>query len=216
MSTINGLTTEQTTQVSTDMFVMQTVGGVTKKIKSTNMKLVGYDDVPFIIDTIPNTGVSAPTISNFRGGITKTTFSGSGTQLHEIFGTLHIPHSYVPSTPISLHIHWSHVVSSPSGSVVWQLEYTIAKGFSSETFAATTTIALTQAAGAQYLHHIIESSDITSTSIEADSIILLRIFRDPAHASDTFTGDAYFLQADAHIKVDNRATNEKVRPFTKV
>ena len=216
MSTINGLTTEQTTQVTSDMFVMQTVGGVTKKIKSTNMKLVGYEDVPFIIDTIPNTGVSAPNISNFRNGISKVAFAGTGTQAHEIFGTLHIPHNYVPSTPISIHVHWSHNIGAPSGSIVWQLEYTIAKGYSAETFGATTTIALTQAVGAQYLHHIIESSDITSSSIETDSIILLRIFRDPAHASDSFAYEGFFLQADAHIKVDNRATNEKVRPFTKV
>ena len=48
MSTINNLPTEQTTMLTDDSFVIQTAAGVTKKIKATNTKLIGYEDVLFV------------------------------------------------------------------------------------------------------------------------------------------------------------------------
>lgn len=215
MTTINNLTTEQTTQVSTDMFVMQTVGGVTKKIKATNMKLVGYEDVLFVPTEAPS-GSTAPGLSTFRGNIKLATFTGSGSTVQEIFGAIHLPHSYVSGTDITIHVHWSHIIASPTGNVNWKLDYSIARGFGYEAFPAPTTLNLTQAAGTQYYHNIIESTAITGTNLEPDTLIICRIYRDPADVLDTFANDAYFLRADAHIQVDYRATVEKTRPFTKV
>jgi hypothetical protein len=215
MTTINNLTTEQTTMLTDDSFVIQTAAGVTKKIKATNTKLIGYEDILFVPTEAPN-GSTGPSLTTFRGNIKLGAFTGTGSTVQELFGALHIPHNYVAGTDIYLHIHWSHIIASPTGNVNWKMDYSIARGFGFEAFPAPTTIDLTQAAGAQYNHHIIESTAITGTNIEVDTLVLLRIYRDPADVLDTFANDAYFLRADAHIQVDNRATKEKTRPFTKV
>ena len=216
MTTINNIATEQTTMLTDDSFIMQTAAGVTKKIKATNLKLTGYEDVLFVHDAASAGGSSAPTLTTFRGNLKVGTFNGAGTTVNEIFGSIHIPHNYIAGTDIYFHIHWSHIIASPTGSVKWNLDYSFARGFSYEAFPTPTTISLTQAAGTQYFHHIIESSAITGTNIEADTLILCRIWRDPADVADTFANNAFFLRADAHIQVDNRSTKEKVRPFTKV
>jgi hypothetical protein len=215
-STINGLASEQTTQLTDDSFLMQTAAGITKKIKATNMKLVGYDDYIFVHDPATVTGSPAPALKTFRGGLKAAAFAGTGSTDEVMFGNVHILHNYVAGTVVSFHIHWSHINASPTGNVVWQIEYSIAKGYGVEAFPATTTITLVQAAGTQYFHHIIEGSNITNSSIEPDSLVLMRIFRNASHASDTFADDAFFLRCDMHVSVDNRPTNEKARPFTKV
>jgi len=115
MTQIKDLATEQTTQLTDDWFVMQTAAGVTKKVKATNMKLAGYEDVLFIPTEVPN-GSSAPTLTTFRGSLKSTAFTGTGTTIQEIFGAIHLPHNYVPGTDIYLHIHWSHIIASPPGS----------------------------------------------------------------------------------------------------
>jgi hypothetical protein len=216
MTTINNLVTEQTTQLTDDMFVMQTAAGITKKIKATNMKLVGYDDYLFEHYPALVSGSVAPDLKTFRGGLECAAFEGTGTTVKNIHGNVHMQHDYVAGTAISFHIHWSHIIAAPTGNVVWQIEYSIAKGYGVEAFPAPTTITLVQAAGTQYFHHIIEGSDITSASLEPDSLMAIRIFRDPAHASDTFANDAFFMRCDIHVQVDNQGTNEKARPFTKV
>jgi hypothetical protein len=215
MTTINNLTTEQTTQLTDDSFVMQTAAGVTKKIKATNMKLIGYEDVLFVPTEAPG-GSTAPGLTTFRGNIKLATFGGTGTTVQEIFGAFHLPHTYVPGTDIYFHVHWSHIIAAPSGNVNWKMDYTFARGFGYEAFPAPTTIDLTQAAGTQYYHHLIESSAITGTNLETDTIILARFYRDPADALDTFTENAYFLRADAHVQVDSRVTTGRTRPFSKV
>ena len=216
MSTINNLGIEQTTMLTDDSFVLQTAAGVTKKIKATNMKLAGYDDVLFVHDAASAGGSSAPALTTFRNNIKVGAFNGSGTTVNEIFGSIHLPHTYIAGTDIYFHVHWSHIIASPTGSVRWNLDYSFARGFGYEAFPAANTITLTQAAGTQYNHHIIESSAIAGTNLEPDTLILCRIWRDPADVNDTFTNDAFFIRADAHIQVDNRSTKEKARPFTKV
>ena len=77
---------------------------------------------------------------------------------------------------------------------------------------------MTQAAGAQYTHQIAEVSDddaIPATNLEPDSVIKLRIFRDPADADDTFENDAFLLFVDIHYQSDGAFTVGKVSPFTK-
>ncbi len=160
-------------------------------------------------------GSSPPDLEVFRDGLEQRAFVGTGVLVEEAFFEIHVLHDYKIGTSIFPHIHWSHKIGSPSGDVVWQLEYSVAKGHSGGVFPATTTVELTQTAAAQYTHQIIEGAAIPSTNLEADTVILCRIFRDPAHASDTFENDAFLLQIDFHYESDLILTNEKTRPFTK-
>lgn len=177
----------------------------------------GWDDYLYPGLTLPHAAATSPAIKTFRGNLQALAFAGTG-GVDETFASMHILHGFRDGTVIFPHIHWSHIIAIPSGDVVWQLEYSVSKGHSGGTFPATTTVALQQTADAQYTHHLIETSTVNAipaTNLEPDSVILFRVFRDPAHASDTFENDAFLLYFDIHVQSDGILTREKVRPFTK-
>lgn len=175
----------------------------------------GWDDYHIIWDALTSGGSAKPTLKVFRGSLERVAFAGSGA-VEELFGVIHINHEYIQGTDIHLHVHWSHIIASPSGDVVWNIDYSIAKGHDQAVFPAPTTLQFTQTAGAQYTHQIIEDAvGISGTNIEPDTILLIRLYRDSTDVGDTFVNDAYLLTVDAHIQVDDRATREKVNPFTK-
>ncbi len=191
----------------------------TKRVSSDKVKTnsTGWNDFLFSGIFIGK-GAAPPDLETFRGGLKQNAFVGTGVLVEEGFFEIHILHDYKVGTKIYPHVHWSHKIGSPSGNVVWQIEYSVSKGHSGGVFPAPTTIELVQAAGVQYEHQIIETVEgdaIASTNLEADSVILGRIFRDPAHASDTFENDAFLLQIDFHYESDLIMTDEKERPFTK-
>lgn len=190
----------------------------TKKAASNLVKTnsSGWNDLLFSGVALGR-GSTPPDLEVFRDGLEQYAFNGVAT-MEEAFLEIHILHDYKIGTKIYPHVHWSHKVASPTGDVVWQLEYSVAKGHSGGVFPASTTIELIETAGAQYTHQLIEASlaqAIPATNLEADTVILCRIFRDPTHASDTFADDAFLLQIDFHYESDLIMTNEKTSPFTK-
>ncbi len=176
----------------------------------------GWDDYIVSGLLIKTRGANDPTLKEFRDGIYLYAFSGT-TGVNEAYIAIHILHDWKVGTDIYPHIHWAHKIGAPSGDIVWQMDYSIAKGFSQEVFPAITTLTMQQAAGTQYYHQIVESNtSIPAASIEADSVVLVRIYRDSAHGSDDFEDDAFLVQVDLHYESDGRRTNEKTSPFTKV
>lgn len=187
-------------------------------VYSGNIPLVGWNDYLSPGLNLPRNAANAPTIKTFRGNLQALAFAGN-TGTEETWCSVHILHDYKEGTKLYPHVHWSHNNASPSGDVKWQIEYSVAKGHSGGTFPTATTISLTETAGAQYTHHVIEASEgdaIASTEIEPDSVILFRLFRDADDVADTFADDAFLLYLDIHFENDRILTPEKVRPFTKL
>ncbi len=178
----------------------------------------GWNDFLMPGLTLPRTAANAPAITTFQDNISALAFQNAGNQPRETWSTIHVLHDYRAGTKIFPHIHWSHNNGAPSGDVKWQIEYSVSKGHSGGVFPAATTISLIQTAGAQYTHHLIETSTadaITSAELEPDSVIMFRIFRDSGDGEDTFADDAFLLYFDIHFQSNLTLTNEKVRPFTK-
>jgi hypothetical protein len=153
----------------------------------------------------------------FRDGLYLPAFTGVGIQANYVYCAIHIQHDYMPGTPLYPHVHWSHINAAPSGDVKWNFEYSVSKGHSVGTFGASTTVSKVQTAAAQYTHHIAEVADgdvIPATNVEADSVVLIRLFRDPSDGADTFADDAYLVAIDLHYKSQMCLTNEKASPFT--
>ena len=176
----------------------------------------GWNDYLFPGLTLPRTAANAPTVKTYRGNINALAFAGTGA-LEETWAVVHILHDYDFGTKLFPHIHWSHIIGAPSGSIVWQIEYSVAKS-GGGIFPAATTEELIVTPATQYEHQVIETSDanaIPITNLEPDSVIMFRIFRDPAHGSDNFENDAFLLYFDMHFKSDETLTSEKVTPFTK-
>lgn len=176
----------------------------------------GWDDYVASGLNVKLRGANDPALTDFRSGMYLYAFSGTA-GVNEVYTAVHILHDWKPGTDIYPHVHWAHKIASPTGDVVWQIDYSIAKGFSQEAFPAPTTITATQTAGTQYHHQIVESSTvIPAASIETDAVVLMRVYRDSAHGSDTFENNAFLMQVDLHYESDGRRTNEKASPFTKI
>ena len=176
----------------------------------------GWGDIT--ADIISKGGANAPTFAAVTGlgNLYAYKFPGSASTLTEVFICWHIPHDYADGTDVYFHTHWINATATPStNNVVWQFEYSIAKGHGQQAFPSPTTISVTQACSAtRYMHHIAETAAVTSANLEVDSLIYCRIFRDAAHASDTNTdSDVYLLTADVHYQKNKFATKNRAPAF---
>ncbi|MCK5612981.1 hypothetical protein KAR91_64500 [Candidatus Pacearchaeota archaeon] len=168
-------------------------------------RMAGFNDYLSAGLGLPKGGANQPILKEFRNGLYLTAFTGAGGTIEESWTSFHILHDYKDGTKVYPHVHWAHNIASPSGDVVWKMDYSVAKGHSGGAFPAPTTVSLQQTAGAQYTHQIIETSDgnaIAATNLEPDTVIIVRIYRDPADGNDTFENDAFLINVDLHYEGD--------------
>ena len=158
-------------------------------------------------------GASAPDLAEFRDGLFLNAFAGSGGVTEQLFFSVHILHGILPKSIPTFHIHWAHNTLAPSGNVKWFIDYSIVKGYGVSQYPAPTTISTTQDADAQFTHQITDDDDMPVIGeIEPDSVLIGRIYRVPAE--DTFSDDAFLIQADIHYERTRLGTVERNRPFT--
>ena len=175
--------------------------------------VTGWDDITADLSAGKAVGANAPTWATFRDGISAYEFS-AGT-MNELWITFHIKHDYSEGSLVYPHIHWAPNTTS-TGTVRWGMEYTVAKGHDQEAFPASTTIYLesTIASNKQYQHIVTEATDAQAfDAFEADTLILMRIFRDAANAADTFPDTVFAFTADIHFQADKDVTPNKSPPF---
>ena len=171
---------------------------------------LGWADILGEIN-IRGAGANNPAWAAFRNGIFTYTFSA--TTMQEAWMTYHIPHTYCLDTPINLHVHWATPTTN-TGVVRWGFEYTYGKGYAQGAFPATQTIYKEQAgSGVAYDHMIAETDDLIIPGLEVDGMLLVRVFRDAAHANDTQTAAVHVFTADIHHQIDRVATKNRNFPF---
>jgi hypothetical protein len=159
-------------------------------------------------------GNSAPDLVELRDNIELYGFAGTGLTVEQVYFSIHILHDYLLGQRPTLHIHWVHNNASPSGSVKWQVDLTVSKGYSQGIFDTPITYSVVQEAGAQYTHHITDDDSMVlnaaqSAMLEPDSILVGRLYRDPADAEDTFEDDAMLVNMDLHYQIGQVGTLER-------
>lgn len=161
-------------------------------------------------------GASAPDLATLRTGIMLNAFAGTGAIVEQGFFEIHVQHDFKQGTTPSFHVHWTHNQAVPSGDVKWQIDYSVARGYSKDTIPAVTSLSSTQTARDQYGHQITDDDDmlISVGTLEPDAVILGRIYRNPADPADTFEADASLLFIDVHYEVGQLYSTERNRPFT--
>lgn len=165
-------------------------------------------------------GANAPDLEDFRDGIFMNAFAGAGPTTEQGFFTVHILHDILPNTSPTWHIHWAHNIDSgtytaDTAAVKWNVDCSTARGYGIEAFPSVTTVSTTQTAGAQYVHHITNDDDmVINDTIEPDTMMISRIYRDPADAADTFGYDAFLINVDLHYQIGQIGTPERNRPFS--
>ena len=142
-------------------------------------------------------------------------FQFSSTVYNEIVISYHIPHDYVPNTPIHIHMHWSDAESiQGSGSVVWSFDIMYAKGHGQSPFQEIGIHSATQVnPEIQYQHMVAETAEITIPGLEIDGIVIVRMYRDIFNPSDTLMDPVFGHMADIHYRSNSLATKNKAPNF---
>lgn len=181
----------------------------------------GWRDLTYAIDP-KATGLGTPTRTLYRGTIYGYAFTVG--DLADFDG-FHIPHDYLPGSDLYVHVHWSHNGTAISGSAVFEVTMTYAKGHNQANFPAEVTQTITVATPdiatvPQYRHRVDEvqastpggSATLHNTSnIEVDGLLIgyIKLVTLP-----TITGGNLFIHTvDIHYQSTNMATKQKAPNF---
>ena len=122
------------------------------------------------------------------------------TKVESLYATVQLPHAWKQGTNIVPHIHWT-AADGNAGNIVWGIEYTWAN--MDGTFSTTTVQEITAANSTAYYHHVDTFPAISGSGKTVSSILMIRLFRNGASASDTYGTDAYLLDFDLHYQIDS-------------
>jgi hypothetical protein len=188
--------------------------GVGIKISDADSTEFGWHDIIGQVE-LRGTGANDPAFSVYGGysGLRQYEFSASTMQ--QVWMVYHVPHDWVPGTPMYFHAHWSNAAAAPNtGNVRWGFEYTWAKGFNQAPFGTPVIAYALQASPAtRYQHNIAETVAQTLTGLEVDALILCRVFRDAADVLDTCTDAVFLHTADVHYQSNGIPTKNKAPDF---
>jgi hypothetical protein len=143
----------------------------------------------------------------------------------EAYIDFHMPHDYVPGTPIFIHAHWSHdSTTCTGGSCTWGFELMYAKGHNQAAFNEPLIVTVAQAVGIpQHQHMIAEALASTpggsavlldEDELETDGIIQCRVFLDSNDMTDSVSVQDPFVHfVDIHYQSTGLATKNKAPDF---
>lgn len=153
------------------------------------------------------TAASAPDLISFgpSGNLKMFAFDGNSTS-EQVFFSCQLQHAWKLESTIKPHVHWTPTTTG-SGNVKWFFEYSWAN--IDGTFGAPTTISVVQAAsGTAWQHQLASLPDIAGTGKGLSSMLVCRLYRNPADSQDTYGDDAAFLQFDIHYEMDTVGSRE--------
>lgn len=174
-----------------------------------------WNDLTADLGGVQGGGSNPPSWANYRDGLYAWSFSAAAEK--ELFIVFHVNHDYARGTNIYPHVHWSPTTTS-TGTVVWGMEWSFAKGFDQEAFGATQTLTIEQevTTSSQYQHFVAEATDdeaFGSDILETDGLLMVRLYRDATNPADDFPDAVFALTADIHYQVEQIATPNKAPPF---
>lgn len=190
--------------------------GVSRDENGMPLYPLGWKDSLSSFSAGKTAGSNVPAWVLIRDGLYAYEFSA--TLLKEVWLNFHIGHDYAPGTNIYPHVHFVPSSDEVEGVVRWGFEYSYADREGD--FPASTTVYIEQtvAANSQYKHIVSEVTDSNVISaadfeIETDGVLMCRVFRDAAHANDTYAGTVFGIFADLHYQSDRDTTINKAAPF---
>lgn len=171
----------------------------------------GYADILGQID-VRGVGPNSPDYAQIAG-TNLYAFQFAASSLDEVFVSFHIPHDYVPGTPVSFHAHWMGDQSPGHVGVVrWGFEWYYARN-EQEALSNGTVYAEQAGVATALTPRLVESAEVAIPNLEVDSLILVRVFRDAANVADTNTDAVFLIQTDCHYQSTGVPTVNKARPF---
>ena len=147
------------------------------------------------------TGASAPDLINFTPISSMQIHGFDGTITSEqVFAQVEIPHDWAEGTEIRPHIHWTPNNSS-AGSVKWFMDYVIANV--DGVFSGSQTLSVVDASdGVAWKNQVAALGSINMAGYNISAHIIMRIYRNPTDAQDTYGSDAGLLTIGIHYQKD--------------
>jgi len=177
-----------------------------------NGTATAWNDLMVSPNTAKNSGTNVPGWTEFATtNIFTWTFQDGS--LREVAFSVQLPHDYKEGTTIYPHVHWAPMTTATTNRVKWVLDYQWININSTFTDATSTNISGYLVIGdtgfpsvslAKKQHAITPlGSGITGTGKTLSSILICRLYRDGADATnDTYTDNAAMLGVDFHYEVD--------------
>lgn len=173
----------------------------------------GWSDMTADLSAGKAVGANAPTWSAWNGGVMDA-YAFDAATMNEMWITFHPNHDIIEGSLYYPHIHWMPNTTS-TGVVAWKVDICTAKGHNQAAFnttPVTVDLADTVTSNSQYMHRIVEASTGIAMP-EVDSLIMIRVYRDAADASDTFPDAVFGLTVDIHYRKGKFATKGKRPDF---
>lgn len=118
-----------------------------------------------------------------------------------------IPHSYKEGSNVYPHIHWMGSDTS-TGNILWEFSQSWAN-MGTEFPTPTVSSHLVSNSNKTYHHTMSTMGVITGTGKTISSCLLCGIRRKSSIAADTYTADAYLIEADIHYEMDTLGSAEE-------
>lgn len=153
-----------------------------------------------IIQPLPITNAAPGVVTVGPSGSIKSFGFDGVTQVEELFYHIDVQHDYVAGTDVVLHVHWMPSTNG-AGDVVFQWDYQWVEA--GGTFPAPTNVAC-PAVAAGGTAWVDKRSEVTISGAGKtyNSRLLLRLFRDPANAGDTYGADAVLSSVGVHYSAN--------------
>jgi hypothetical protein len=144
-------------------------------------------------------GTTPPTAAVI-GNFSVLQFTTAATET--IYSSFHLPTDWSTDTDVVIRVYWAPA-DGTAGDVVWQMTYAPIAAEANEVISATGTTTTITDSTQSLQDELLQSGDmtITGTGLSAEDTIGLKIFRDPAHGSDTYANSASLV----HIEIEYTA-----------
>ena len=162
-----------------------------------------WDDITVPGLSVRPSGSLPPALtSGFAGNANLYTyqFIGTGGSVNECYFSIQLPHGWKEGSTIYPHVHWTPTDAN-AGDVKWQLEYTWAN-LNTAFGGSTADSVVSAASGTAWQSQVSGFTPIVGTGKTISSILVCRLFRDPADVADTYAHDVSLISFDIHIEKD--------------
>lgn len=202
--------------VFTSSIILPKASGYGIKVDTTTPTF-GWHDMLGAINT-KGVGANNPTWSIYRSPLSGYQFGIND----ECWIEFHVPHDYVASSDVFIHVHWSHTSASvTSGGVTWTFNVSYAKSHNQAAFPTPISTSVTQTASTtQYQHMLAEvqlsatspsASQIDSDDLEPDGVLLVHV--ELTGNTMSTANDPFLHFVDIHYQSTNISTKDKSPDF---
>jgi hypothetical protein len=132
------------------------------------------------------------------------TYSFDASSAESLYFHVEVPHNHRTGTALHAHVHWAPSTTH-TGDCAWKIAWMVQDVNDTFAFTAGDTLSVRDAGdGTANKHQYVELGEISMAGVSGVSAVLSGVLiRDAAMASDSFTGEAYYLDLGFHYQIDS-------------